>query len=599
MKNKIIDFYKANLFVLSVLLKNSKVFSLLYIVVHLLTALIPSGTVYLSGRILDLLVNIYNGEDASVIWFYIALLFVLTIIGSLSGQLVSILSDFIRIRNDKYLNSIILDKLSKLNIAYFEDKDRINDMSIAMYSQFSISRSFIVSVDIFKNIVKFISLVCVIAIYSPLWSVLYLLTTIPGLFVTASQSRKMDKFSISSIPDSRKKDYYYSILTARTYAKELRIYNLFDVFKTKYNEKWKKILSERAIIFRQGFRWELLTVIISIIGYIVLYAALIYKTFSNEFSVGELTTITSATLSVALSFSAIINTINSYVSIFIPRINITREFLGWREEGSGSLPTSDVLMGFDIEFKNVTFKYPNSDNVVLSNVSFKINRGEKIAIVGVNGAGKTTIIKLLLRFYEPNEGQILLNGIDIKEYSLSEYRKLFSVCFQNLTTYSMTLRENVALSDIDRVSEENEIWNSIFSSGLEFKKSSEITLDTPLTRAFEDSGFEPSGGQRQKIVIARAFFRNAPFVILDEPSSALDPIAEDRIFGSFSKLCGEKSGILISHRLSNIIMVDKIIYLESGSLLECGTHKDLMALKGRYAEMYHLQADKYDVKNGG
>ena len=273
--------------------------------------------------------------------------------------------------------------------------------------------------------------------------------------------------------------------------------------------------------------------------------------------------------------------------------------MGWREEGSGSLPTSDVLMGFDIEFKNVTFKYPNSDNVVLSNVSFKINRGEKIAIVGVNGAGKTTIIKLLLRFYEPNEGQILLNGIDIKEYSLSEYRKLFSVCFQNLTTYSMTLRENVALSDIDRASEENEIWNSIFSSGLEFEKSSEITLDTPLTRAFEDSGFEPSGGQRQKIVIARAFFKNAPFVILDEPSSALDPIAEDHIFGSFSKLCGEKSGILISHRLSNIIMVDKIIYLESGSLLECGTHKDLMALKGRYAEMYHLQADKYDVKNGG
>ncbi len=593
MKNKIIDFYKANEFVLLVLLKGSKAFSLLYIIVHLLTALIPSGTVYLSGRILDSLSNIYHGEDASPIWVYIGFLFILTVISSLTGQVVNVLSDFIRIRNDKYLNSIILNKLSKLELKYFEDKDRLNDINIATYSQFSISRSFVVSVDIVKNVVKFISLVSVIAIYSPLWSIFYLLTTIPGLYVTASQNRKMDKLSINSIPDSRKKDYYYSVLTGRACAKELRVYNLFDVFKEKYNKKWEQILSERAKIFKQGFRYELLTTIVSLLGYIVLYAVLIYKTLNNEFSIGELTTITSATIAVAASFSAIINSISSYVSIFIPRINITREFLDWDEEESGSIVDDTVQQGFDIEFRNVSFKYPGCDNVVLSNVSFEIKRGEKVAIVGVNGAGKSTIVNLLLRFYEPEQGQIFLNGVDIKNYSLSEYRKLFSVCFQKLTTYAISLGENIAMSDIDRSAMENEIWESVQNSGLSFDDASGITLNTPLSRTFDDSGFEPSGGQRQKIVIARAFFRNAPFVVLDEPSSALDPIAEDRIFKSFSKLCGEKSGILISHRLSNIMMVNKIIYIESGVLTECGTHEELMALNGRYAEMYHLQADKY------
>lgn len=593
MKQKIADFRVAQRFVLSTLFKSAGVFSTLYLAVQLLTALVPSGIVYLTGQIVDMLTDVYAGENVSAWWIPVLALFALTVVASLSGQLIAVLSDFIRIRNDKNLNKLILDKFSKLKLHYYEDRQYLTKMDVAMYSQFAVSRSFVVWVDIVKGLVHFTSLACVIALYSPLWSLFYILTTVPGVIVSAAQSKKMDKFSINSVPESRKKDYYYSILTGKPYAKEVRIYNLFDLFQQKYNDTWKQILSKRASIFKRGFRFELIAVIGSIVGYVVFYMVLLFKTVTGELSVGELTTMTSATVSMAVSFGTMVHAIHSYISLFIPRILITKDFLTWEEEASGDEPMTTVQNGFDVEFRHVSFQYPGTDHTVLADVSFHIKQGEKIALVGVNGAGKSTIVKLLLRFYEPDSGDIYLNGINIKQYSLEECRRLFGVCFQHLTTYALTLGENVALSDVSRQTDADAICQSLCQSGFDVSQDHTLSIGTPMTRLFAEDGFEPSGGQWQKIVIARALFRNAPFVILDEPSAALDPLAEDLVFRSFSKLCEDKSGILISHRLSNILMVDRILYMENGIIAESGTHTDLMALQGRYAHMYHLQADKY------
>lgn len=593
MKQKIADFRVAQRFVLSTLFKSAGVFSTLYLAVQLLTALVPSGIVYLTGQIVDMLTDVYAGENVSAWWIPVLALFALTVVASLSGQLIAVLSDFIRIRNDKNLNQLILDKFSKLKLHYYEDRQYLTKMDVAMYSQFAVSRSFVVWVDIVKGLVHFTSLACVIALYSPLWSLFYILTTVPGVIVSAAQSKKMDKFSINSVPESRKKDYYYSILTGKPYAKEVRIYNLFDLFQQKYNDTWKQILSKRASIFKRGFRFELIAVIGSIVGYVVFYMVLLFKTVTGELSVGELTTMTSATVSMAVSFGSMVHAIHSYISLFIPRILITKDFLTWEEEASGDEPMTTVQNGFDVEFRHVSFQYPGTDHTVLADVSFHIKQGEKIALVGVNGAGKSTIVKLLLRFYEPDSGDIYLNGINIKQYSLEECRRLFGVCFQHLTTYALTLGENVALSDVSRQTDADAICQSLCQSGFDVSQDHTLSIGTPMTRLFAEDGFEPSGGQWQKIVIARALFRNAPFVILDEPSAALDPLAEDLVFRSFSKLCEDKSGILISHRLSNILMVDRILYMENGIIAESGTHTELMALQGRYAHMYHLQADKY------
>ena len=559
MKQKIADFRVAQRFVLSTLFKSAGVFSTLYLAVQLLTALVPSGIVYLTGQIVDMLTDVYAGENVSAWWIPVLALFALTVVASLSGQLIAVLSDFIRIRNDKNLNKLILDKFSKLKLHYYEDRQYLTKMDVAMYSQFAVSRSFVVWVNIVKGLVHFTSLACVIALYSPLWSLFYILTTVPGVIVSAAQSKKMDKFSINSVPESRKKDYYYSILTGKPYAKEVRIYNLFDLFQQKYNDTWKQILSKRASIFKRGFRFELIAVIGSIVGYVVFYMVLLFKTVTGELSVGELTTMTSATVSMAVSFGSMVHAIHSYISLFIPRILITKDFLTWEEEASGDEPMTTVQNGFDVEFRHVSFQYPGTDHTVLADVSFHIKQGEKIALVGVNGAGKSTIVKLLLRFYEPDSGDIYLNGINIKQYSLEECRRLFGVCFQHLTTYALTLGENVALSDVSRQTDADAICQSLCQSGFDVSQDHTLSIGTPMTRLFAEDGFEPSGGQWQKIVIARALFRNAPFVILDEPSASLDKSSVEQLKTLLQKLKNDKIVIMITHDPKLIEIADEVI----------------------------------------
>ena len=247
-----------------------------------------------------------------------------------------------------------------------------------------------------------------------------------------------------------------------------------------------------------------------------------------------------------------------------------------------------------IEFKNVSFRYPNAENDVLSHCSFMINPGEVVGLVGLNGSGKSTIVKLLCRFYDPTDGQILIDGIDNKEFDIVKLRALFGVLFQDFVTYSFSLRENVALSDLSRISESEAIKKACDDSNAsDFVNGWENGIDEVLTRRFDKQGKELSGGQWQRVSLARAFFRNAPVILLDEPSAALDPIAEHQIFEDFANISQNKSAVLISHRLSSITLSDKILVLEDGHIIEQGSHKDLLEQNGRYAHLFNLQASKY------
>ena len=230
----------------------------------------------------------------------------------------------------------------------------------------------------------------------------------------------------------------------------------------------------------------------------------------------------------------------------------------------------------------------------MKNLNLKIEGGKKIALIGINGSGKTTLVKLLLRLYEPESGEILIGDKNICSYSTDELHHMFSVCFQNVQSYALSLRENIAISDIDRQMDDEAILSAAKASGADVIIEGTLKgLDSQMTRMFENDGIELSGGQWQKIALSRAFFRDSQFIILDEPSSALDPEAEDDIFSSFHRICKDRSGILISHRLSSIMMVDEIVLLDKGSVLETGTHNELMKKNGKYAEMYRLQAEKY------
>lgn len=245
-----------------------------------------------------------------------------------------------------------------------------------------------------------------------------------------------------------------------------------------------------------------------------------------------------------------------------------------------------------VEFKNVSFKYPSTDIYVLRNVNMKFKIGEKLAVVGMNGSGKTTFIKLMCRLYDPTEGEILLNGVNIKKYDYDEYLAMFSVVFQDFKLFSFSLAENVASGtdyDVDRVI--SSLHQSGFGERLEIMPEG---INTTLYKEFDENGSEVSGGEAQKIALARALYKNAPFIILDEPTAALDPIAEYEIYSKFNEIVSDKTAIYISHRLASCRFCDEIVVFDNGRIVQRGSHNDLLAdINGKYYELWYAQAQYY------
>lgn len=282
-------------------------------------------------------------------------------------------------------------------------------------------------------------------------------------------------------------------------------------------------------------------------------------------------------------------------------INDYRNFVAWEEHKETASANeghiTDInLNQFEFKFENVSFKYPGHENYVLKNVNLTINDGTKLAVVGVNGAGKTTFIKLIMKLYEPNEGRILLNGVDIKEYNREEYFKLFSPVFQNVECFAMPIYQNISFAeeentDMDKV-------NAVLEqSGLKVKIDSyEKGVHTNLLKIFDKEGIDLSGGEKQRLAMARALYKGGKVVILDEPTAALDALAEDKMYREFEKMIQGKTAVFISHRLGSTRFCDKIAMFEDGTVVEEGTHDELMAKNGKYAYMFQIQSQYYEDK---
>ena len=257
--------------------------------------------------------------------------------------------------------------------------------------------------------------------------------------------------------------------------------------------------------------------------------------------------------------------------------------------GNKKAPDESVVL----EARGVSFRYDGSDKDTLHDVSFTLRKGERVALVGSNGSGKTTLVKLLLRLYDVSEGEILLDGENIKEYDLSSYRDCFGTVFQDFKMFSMSVKDNVLLRPSEK-DEDEKVLSALRESGAYARvERMDKGIDTILTREFDDKGENLSGGEQQKLSLARIFADRTPFVLLDEPSSALDPIAEYTMFENMMRATEGRSVIFISHRLSSAVLADRVFLMDGGTIAEIGTHQDLMALGGKYAEMFHRQAENY------
>ena len=450
--------------------------------------------------------------------------------------------------------------------------------------------------DVISHIYTFAISFATLAAFSLGFSLMFLAFTIPSIIFNEYYARKSEQLREKTAPDVRKFHYYRWMLTDAWPAKDVRMYDLTDAIKARYEEEKKDYVKANKALDKKVLHGSLGIELFRRSGEIVFIAYVIYKAVSGTIGIGDVALYVGFANSVSVSFWRItwlLTDVFSRVSELMGRLF---DFFAIKtEENVGNRK----LEGFEsLTFDNVYFKYPHTEKHVLTGVSFMLNKGDKLSIVGINGSGKSTIIKLMLGLYEIEAGQILINGYPMSDYDMRDVRKLFSALFQSFVQYPLTLRENIALSSLERIGNSEEIEEVLTQSGVyeELKPKLENGLDSFMTRQFADKGTELSKGQWQKIALARAYFKNAPIVIFDEPSAALDAEAEDRIFKNFESISDGKTGIMITHRISAARMSSKVIVLDGGKITEQGTHDELVALDGLYAKLYNLQREKYTVK---
>lgn len=606
LKKKIGEIISAELYTFRLLFSVSVPSGVLYIILRALFYPVSLINTLLWKYVIDELAVVYSlGNSTARLWLLLGIYLGINLLnGMISNYVISVLGNDIRNTAQNVLDLRVMQKIASLGNAFFDDPKNRDMLSTAQYSKDRVSGTITYIVSELLSIITFAAGLGLFISIEPAPAVGYLITCLPGMFINYRYDVQMNKHSINSIPDARKKDYYRSLLTEKYAAKDVRLYDLSGYFKEKYDALWKSIRGERAKIFNRGTKYSYFSLIFTMVGKSFLIVYTVVSILQGKMSLGTLSMFLTLSSQTAGQFTAIMRSIPNHFKNELPHINNFRNFLAYSDtaesfaaadgQSTAQIDHEDIP---EIEFCDVVFRYPSASVNAIDHLNLKIPAGKKIALIGVNGAGKSTLVKLLLRFYEPESGRILINGIDIREYPLDRLYRLFGVCFQNSAQYSLTMRENIALSCLDEIHDDKKLHEAAQASGIYGKYSAfSEGVDSNLTRRFDDKGYELSGGEWQKVGIARAFFRNAPFIILDEPSSALDAQAEDELFSSFNILCRDKGGILISHRLSAMMMVDEIVLLQDGHVIEKGTHKQLMQKSGEYAKLYNMQAESYVSK---
>lgn len=458
-------------------------------------------------------------------------------------------------------------------------------------------RTFTSSIAFIINVLSAIALGAYIVLSDPLLIVIVLTSSIVTL-VTINIVRKL-WYKIFKLTENERR---YQMYVNRTFynqknGAELKTTNIDELLKLKYientdsmnkkyiNHHWKLLAPESiGMVFR---------ILVCQAG---TYIILLYRLFKQVINVAEFTSTANAVLQFASNFEAAIDLFAQLKEnlLYVEDLIWVLNYKPVVEEEKERIE--------DLKFKklvidNISFKYPKNDKYAIKNLSMEITKGQKIAIVGDNGSGKTTLMKLLLSFYKPTEGNIILNDVNYNEISTTQIREKYSIVFQDFQIYAVTIAENVLMRRVETKEDEELVWEALRKVGLEQKiKKFKNNIYTLVTREFDRDGISFSGGERQRLAIARVFASNKDIYILDEPTSALDPLAEERINKLIIDSAGDKTMLIIAHRLSTVVDADIIYLVREGNILEKGTHKQLMELNGRYAYMFNVQKELYEVK---
>lgn len=567
-------------------------------VLRLIRAAIPAATLYVGKLIIDQVVahtkHVATADDTNYLWWLVAAEFGLAILSTALGRAVSLMDSLL---GDLFANKTsirLMEHAATLDLEQFEDATFYDKLERARRQ--TTGRTMLLS-GVFGQVQELISvgfLAAGLAVYNP-WLLLLILVAVTPSFIGDNYfNQRSYSLSRSWTPERRELDYLRYIGASDETAKEVKIFGLSDFLIDRFKTlSWDYYRKNRSLaISRAG--WGTLQTALGTAGYYGAYVWIVMRAVNGQISLGDLTFLAGSFRQVRGSLEGILLQFSSLTQEAIYLQDLFDYFaiqpLIHSPQTSRPFP-NPIREGF--VFENVGFKYTNSERWALRNLSFTLHAGEKLALVGENGAGKTTLVKLLARLYDPAEGRILLDGHDLREYDLIELRRNIGVIFQDYTRFKMSAGTNIAVGDIDQRTNQSQIETSA-------QRSLADTVIAKLADGYNQQlgrsfgkGVELSGGEWQKVALGRAYMRDAQLIILDEPTAALDARAEYEVFQRFAKLTEGRSSVIISHRFSTVRMADRILVLENGTLLEIGSHYELLEKDGRYAELFGLQARGY------
>jgi ATP-binding cassette subfamily B protein len=566
------------------------------LVFRLLASGLPIALLWIAKLIIDSIVHAVSSHQPVYpgFWWLVAAEFGLAICASILGRTIDYLDALLADKYTRYVSIEVMKHSAELDLAAYEDPvfyDRLERARVQATDRLVMIQSI---GKLVQQAITAVSLSISILLFSPWLLFLLTLSVIPG-FLGESHFAFLGYATIHrQTPTRRHLDYLRVLGGSREAAKELKLFGLKKFLIKRFTSLSEQIYNENVNLARRRLIAGAAFSVVGTIGYYSAYVYIVWRTINGMLSIGELTFLSGAILQASTNIQQIFSALAGVAdqALFLTDLLAFLEMRPTIYSKSNAL-SAPRPMQHGFEFRNVSFRYPGNPRLVLDRLNFKLTPGERVALVGENGQGKTTIVKLLTRLYDPLEGQILLDGIDLREYDLDDLYREIAVIFQDFMRYEMSARENIAVGEIDGVAQMEALEIAARKSmATDVIDRLPHRYDQMLGRRFE-GGVELSGGEWQKVALARAYLRDAQLLILDEPTAALDARSESQVFRRFAELTCGKTALFISHRFSTVRMADRVVVLQDGRISEDGSHDELASLGGRYAEMLEMQAMHY------